>query len=132
MADAYWYNYSGKPKGKLEVPAGAYKKLDAVTKDPVAVGLEGHMIYFNTAMKWKANARGATIRVKYVRADGDATGYQSFYVGREGLLSEQFLATHIHWESGSKIGGRWSVRVDGDVTGMTLDTRYAKIYVVRK
>jgi len=132
VANAYWYNYSGKPKGVLEVPAGAYRKLDAVTDDPPAAGLEGHMVYFNAGIQWKAGAVGATIRVKYVRADGDATGYQSFAVTPRGLLGDQFLVTHIHWESGDKQGGRWSVRIDGDVTGMTLDTRYAKIYVVRR
>lgn len=130
----YWYNYSGKPSGTLTIPEGGYKKLDAVTKDPPQNGLEGHMIYFNAHIVWKNDgAEGATIRVKYVRNDGDATGYQSFAVIPDGLIGDDFLVTHIHWEIGEKnMSGRWSVRIDGDVKSMTLDTRYAKIYSIDK
>jgi hypothetical protein len=142
--DTVWTDYSGKPAGELVVANSAgYVAADFATDDPPSGGLEFHLLYANCSLRWSTGNGGAgTIRVKYVREDGDATAYQDYTVTQYGALDDEqeadpdhpadsFLITAQHWESGQKgVGGRWHIRCDGDIDHMRVGTRYAKIGVV--
>jgi murein DD-endopeptidase MepM/ murein hydrolase activator NlpD len=129
---AVWQRYSGKPAGVLKVPNGDYVRLDCDVADPPFSGFEHHMAYLNCDPVWKIakgqpgyEAQVGVIRVKYVREDGDSTAYQDFTVTPQ---SAAFLITATHWEEGRKeVGGRWWVRVRGDLDRVDVGTRYVKI-----
>lgn len=122
--DLAWHEYSGKPSGSLTVTADAgYVRLDADTTSPPVAGLEFHMAYLNCDLTWSGSADG-TIRVKYVRDDGDATGYADYCVSNG---KDDFLITAMHWEAGEAgKGGRWYLNVGGGITKAVITTRYQK------
>jgi len=125
-----WTDYSGKPSGKLTIHSeDGYVKLDANTADPPHSGLEFHQMYAHCDIQWDSGTGDGDIRVKYVREDGDATGYQDYTVKRG---AEDFLITAHHWERGeSGLGGRWYINVGGGIVVATVTTRYQKIAVVK-
>jgi len=44
---------------------------------------------------------------------------------------DSFVITANHFEAGEKgKGGRWSIRCDGALKKVTIDTRYAKVMVI--
>ena len=82
-AMATWHDYSGKPGGNLPVKAGSYVRLDVDVADPPRTGVaELHLMYANAALTWKTGETAGVIRVKYVREDGDETGFADFTVVR--------------------------------------------------
>lgn len=129
-----WFNYSGKPSHPLIVTRGHYQPLDVHTAAPPRAGIELHMLYANCRITWDAASgnrpRYGRIRVKYVRDDGDATGYQDWQV-IDGPGTDIFLVQPMHWEQGeSGKGGRWHIRCEGDIARLDVTTRYAKAAVL--
>jgi hypothetical protein len=87
------------------------------------------MLYANCTLSWKSGEDDGVIRVKYVREDGDDTGYQDYIVTRDGVLGSpgSFLLTAQHFELGQAgLGGRWWIRCGSGLSSITLTTRYAK------
>ncbi len=72
------------------------------------------------------------IRVKYVREDGDDTGFADFTVVRGATLGPPVVPDHRHPLRGraGRARGRWWIRVGGGLDSLTLTTRYAKIMQV--
>ena len=134
MKNVWAYEYSGKPKGTLTLPIGKYVKLDDIdTPDPGFGGLELKMLYLNLTLDWGGRDGDGNVRVKWVREpapEGDATAYQDFAVHSG---QTDFLLTHQHFEVGEKDkGGRWHVKVSGDMIGAKAGTRYSKWASIRK
>lgn len=127
----HWYGYSGKPAGSIKVKdSDGWVKLDCYTADPPLGGLELHMLYANCVLTWDSSSglRVGTIRVKYVRENGDATAYQDYTVTSK---SADFLITAQHFETGEKgQGGRWWISCSGDLYSLTVGTRYVKSSVI--
>jgi hypothetical protein len=128
-----WYKYSGKPSGTLKLKPGVYTRVDVTIPPPPADGVEHRMLYANVTPAWKLppsdpgyKAQRAVLRVRWTRkltGSSDNTAYQSYVV----VPGDPFLLTHLHWEMGEKgVGGFWSIRIDGDVTGGSIGTRYSK------
>lgn len=119
-----WHDYSGKPGGTLTIQGSAdYVKVDASAADAPGDGLEFHMLYANLDLTWSGSGDG-TIRVKYVREGGDATGYQDYTVANG---RSDFLIQPIHWEAGEKgVGGDWYINVGGGISKAVVGTRYVK------
>jgi hypothetical protein len=129
-----WYKYSGKPSGVLALKPGTYVKLDATIPAPPRDGVEHRMVYANVTPTWRLPAsdpgyaaQTAVLRVRWTRVYAtkqDNTAYGSFVIVPG---DESFLLTHVHWEMGEKnIGGHWGMKIDGDITGGTVTTRYCK------
>jgi hypothetical protein len=133
-AMATWHDYSGKPDGNLTIKAGDYVRVDVDVADPPRTGAaEFHMLYANCVPAWKSGEVAGEIRVKYVREDGDDTGYQSYTVHRDAVIGSpgRFLLSAQHFEVGqSGLGGRWWVMCGGGLSSITLTTRYCKILQV--
>jgi len=135
--DTVWSDYSGKPSGTLTITnAQDYEPVDFCTADPPSSGLEFHLIYANCTLTWtdpNASDGMGIIRVKYVREDGDDTAYQDYCIPQGEAIGspDAFLLTATHWEGGEKgLGGRWHIRCEGDISKISVSTRYAKIAVV--
>lgn len=127
---ALWRDYSGKPSGKLLVKRGGFTKLDAVTKTPTKTGHEEHMVYLNCKPVWDGPT--GTIRVRYVRSDGDATAYQDYVLTKDSIdPGDSFLITHVHFEIGKAgVGGRWEIKCTDGIKEVSIGTRYAKVHVI--
>lgn len=127
---ATWHDYSGKPDGALTVRAGDYVRLDVDVADPPRTGAaELHLVYANCALTWASGATAGVIRLKYVREDGDETGFADWTVVRGATLGSpaSFLITHTHFEVGQAgLGGRWWIRCGGGLAALTVGTRYVK------
>ena len=133
MTATYAYEYSGKPDGVLKLAKDKYVKLDVDCPDPKFGGLEFKLLYLNLVLRWPSNGAGVgNVRVKFIREgdDNDATAYQDYAVTDE---QGSFLITHTHMEIGeANKGGRWYVKVTGDMTSAEADTRYCKWASIRK
>lgn len=126
----YKYEYSGKPKGTLAIPKGKYVTLDFDTPDPKVQGLELMKVYVNLAIVWPAGAKGGTVRVKFTRDGGDDTAYADFTVMP---WQTEFLVGHTWMKiSDANKGGRWKIKVTGDMTSVKAGTRYCAWGVVPK
>jgi hypothetical protein len=118
----YKYEYSGKPGGTLALPLGQYVTLDVDTPDPPVKGLEVKKVYVNLDLVWPSGARGGNVRLKFTREGGDDTAYQDFTVMP---WQTEFLITHTHMEVGeANKGGRWKIKVTGDMSSAKAATRY--------
>lgn len=127
-----WYKYSGKPSGTILLEPNKYRKLDCKIPAPPRKDVEHRMVYLNISPNWKLPKtdpmywfQTGVARVRWTR-DGtrpDPTAYQTFVL----TPWEETLITHTHWELGrAGLGGFWSVRVRGMITGAKLSTRYSK------
>ena len=126
---AAWYSWTGKPSGRLHVPAGQWVALDVVTAAPRVSGVETHTLYVNLRPTWRSGgSRMAVCRLRYRREGGDDTALQDYAIVRGGT----WTITHTHQESGQKgRGGRWWIRCKGGIKAVSIGTRYAKLSVVR-
>ena len=133
-----WIEYSGKPAGDLKVPVDKYVELDVDVPDPPFGGIEAHMLYVNVTPTWKITDKKhpdywnqrAVLRTRYKRENGDNTAYNDRLISPH---SPAWLITDgDHWETGQKgQGGKWWVKVRGDVKNVVISTRYCKTAVIR-
>jgi hypothetical protein len=122
------YEYSGKPSGDMRVPAGDYVRIDADVPDPRTGATEFQNLYANCEPEWKPGGTQGWVQVKYVRENGDATGYQTYAVN---ATMPALLITATHWERGEAgQGGRWHIKCGGDLAAIKVGTRYVKLAVV--
>jgi hypothetical protein len=112
------YHYSGKPSGSLTF-SGSYKKLDVDAWAPKKKGLTFGMLY--------ANVDGeGEFRTRLVRDPDDATSYQTHYA----KSGDNYLLTHVWFESGEANRKLWYEFCSMDGTSHTVTTRYAKFVTI--
>ena len=134
-----FYEYSGKPDGKLKLPYNTYVTLDAKIDPPPRIDgrfVEHRMIYLNVTPNWKLPKsdplywfQTGVLRVRWTRAGKkpDPTAYQTFVL----TPWEPTLISHTHWELGESLrGGVWHMRIRGMLTHGIAETRYSKGFVL--
>lgn len=120
-----WKWYSGKPKGVQKVnPDGEWHHLTGLDEPASGIvgGSEHRFLYLRLEL---TPTRTATrvVETKFVRADGDATAYDSEEFG---TLKDSYPYSNQHMEDGNGGGGQWWVKVTGGKDPVTMTTRYAK------
>ena len=108
------YHYSGKPAGTMTFK-GDYKKLDVAPWAPKKDGLTLGMVYLNVTGKGE-------FRVRLMRDPDDATAYQTYILDGK----NNFLVTHVWFESGEKDRKLWFELSSMNGETFTVNTRYAK------
>lgn len=123
---AFTYKYLGKPGGTLTVGT-SYVDLDQSTYDPPHDGWENTLIYLNvTPTQWADDATIGAIRVRIIRADGDATAYNDLIIARDALDDGSALHTYTYWELGDGKPTHVQLRCQGGLRAATIGTRYVK------
>ena len=124
-----WMKYSGKPSGELKVTeAMGWTPMDCVIKDaPPFAGHESHMLYARVDFAWTNPTGMAKVECKFVRSNDDETAFDERHY-EHGTKSIPFQ--HMHFEEGSKLTGKWYMKVHGGGAVMTLTTRYCKTHVI--
>jgi N-acetylmuramoyl-L-alanine amidase/Peptidase family M23 len=112
------YHYSGKPSGNLTF-SGSKKKMDVSAWAPKKDGITFGMLY--------ANVDGAgEIRTSVVRDPDDASAFQTHYI--QG--GDNYLLTHVWFESGEAKRKLWYQFESMDGTTHTVTTRYVKFFTI--
>jgi hypothetical protein len=124
-----WKWYSGKPKGDQVVhPDGKWHHLRGL--DEPASGIDGgsekRLLYLRVELPPTRTA-DRVVQTKFVRANGDATAYDSEEFG---TTLNSYPYNNLHFEDGDGRGGKWYVEVTGGKDPVTLTTRYAKTHTV--
>jgi hypothetical protein len=124
-----WKKYSGKPSGDMHLTDGSdWKALDCViSAAPPIDGSEHHMMYARVNFTWTQNTGMAKVECKFVRSDGDETAFDERHY-EHGTKSVPFQ--QIHFEDGSKLAGKWYMKIHGGGANATLTTRYCKTHVI--
>ena len=125
------YKYGGKPSG-TQTAGTAFVAIQNGSYTPPGAGFLLSMVYVNAKYKLKAGATGADIRLRAVRAPHkgqpvDNTGYQDFAVPKATTNGDEFLITHLWFEScdaGRKV--HWELDRSADMSSCVLGTRYTK------
>ena len=124
------YKYLGKPAGTLTVGT-TYTKLDDSTYDPPRSGWENTLIYLNIRpTRWQPGATIGAVRVRIIRADGDATGYEDFVIAAPALEDGTTLRTYTYWELGDGQKTHVELRCQGGLETADIGTRYVKKAIV--
>lgn len=126
----YEYDYLGKPGGTLTVGT-SYKDLDQSSWDPPYDGWENTLVYLNIKpTRWASGQGIGAVRVRIVRADGDATGYEDLIIARDALEDGTTLRTYTYWELGDGTKTHVELRCQGGLLEASIGTRYTKKAVV--
>jgi Peptidase family M23 len=119
-----WKWYSGKPSGEFVLPPGEWKKLGL--REPAsgikAESSEHRLLYLRVELP-KGRTSDRVLEVKFVRASGDATAYDSEEYGTK---KDSHPYYNVHFEDGDGAGGEWWVKVTGGTDPIKFTTRYAK------
>jgi hypothetical protein len=123
MTNAYKYWYGGKPAGTQKIGT-SYQRLEDSQWDPGVAGWESHLVYLNV----EAASGDGYLRLRAMRADGDATGYMDFHINGPRLI------TYTYWEARGASDGPtfWQLKCIRGLKSATISTRYRKGCVVRK
>lgn len=122
-------HYSGKPSGEMKVlPDGEWHHLAGL--DEPASGRKGgsekRLLYLRLEFTPSRTA-DRVVETKFVRANGDATAYDSEEFG---TTKDSYPYQNVHFEDGDGAGGKWYVKVTGGKDPMTISTRYAKLHTI--
>jgi hypothetical protein len=125
------YKYNGKPSG-TQTAGTAFIDIQNGAYTPPGDGFLLSMLYVNAKYRLKTGATNADIRVRAVRSPfkgqaADNTGYQDFAVPKATTNGDEFLITHLWFEScegGRKI--QWQLDRSADMSSCVLGTRYTK------
>lgn len=126
-SDDLFKHYSGKPKGEVKIyPDGDWHHL--VGLDEPASGRKGgsekRLLYLRLELTPTRTA-DRVVETKFVRANGDATAYDS---EEYGTTKNSYPYNNVHFEDGDGAGGKWYVKVTGGKDPVTITTRYAKLH----
>lgn len=119
------YRYLGKPSGTLTV-SGAYVDLDMSRWDPPRDGWEHTIVYLNVTPVFKTGKTRGSLRVRLMRAGGDATNYMDHVIDADALIGGAQLITQTYWESGDSTASRIQLRTGGGLASAKIGTRYTK------
>lgn len=129
-SEGIWKHYSGKPGGEVKVyPDGKWHHLAGL--DEPASGIEGgseHRLLYLRLEFTPTRTADRVVETKFVRANGDATAYDSEEFG---TTKDSYPYQNVHFEDGDGAGGKWYVKVTGGRDPMTITTRYAKQHTIR-
>lgn len=127
----YDYDYLGKPGGTQTIGTG-YEDLDDSHYDPAHTGWENTYVYLNIRpTRWKSGATIGAVRLRIIRADGDATAHHDFVVAQAALDEDGATLRHmLYWEAGDGGKTRVQVKCEGGLTECVLGTRYTKKAIV--
>lgn len=119
-----WKWFSGKPESDFILEPGEWKRLGI--KEP-ASGIksessEHRLLYLRVELP-EGRSADRVLEVKFVRANGDATAYDS---EEYGLKKNSHPYYDVHFEDGDGEGGEWWVKVTGGTDPIKFTTRYAK------
>lgn len=116
--------YSGKPSGTLVIEPGSWKRLGL--KEPAskitAESSEHRLLYLRLELP-SGRTADRVVETKFVRANGDATAYDSEEFG---LKKDSHPYYNMHFEDGDGAGGEWWIKVTGGTDPIKVTTRYAK------
>lgn len=119
--------YSGKPSGEVQVyPDGDWHRLAGL--DEPASGRKGgseHRLLYLRLDFTPSRTADRVVETKFVRANGDATAYDSEEFG---TTKDSYPYQNVHFEDGDGAGGKWYVKVTGGKDPMTISTRYSKLH----
>lgn len=126
-AAGLWKWYSGKPGGEVKVyPDGDWHLLKGLEEPASGIHVklsdEQRFLYLRLEFT-KTRTADRVVETKFVRANGDATAYDSETFG---TTKDSYPYNNIHPEAGDGNGGKWYVKVTGGKDPMTITTRYAK------
>ena len=132
MADVLDYDYLDKPDGKLTITAAqGYEKLDQSRWTPPRSGWENTLVYLNIVPTFKAGKTHGALRVRLMRENGDAHGYQDLPIDIDDLEDGGTLKQYLTWEKGEKGGDTWiEVKCIGGLEKVVIGTRYTSKSVV--
>lgn len=127
----FWDWYSGKLTDKVLVqPDGEWHDIKGLAQPESWIegkSKEEHFIYLRVHLP-KGRTATRTIHYRFLRSDGDETAMDSrSYDSSPGNDSIAFPSYHT--ESGSGLGGKWQIAVEGGTDPIDYTTRYAKTYV---
>lgn len=120
--------YSGKKAGPVAIKPGAgWTDLPGLVQPPSGI-TEGnphdhHFSYFRVELTEESTAK-RLFEVRWVRSDGDATGYDHRLFDPSVRKSYGFGTYHT--ERGSGLGGKWQAKVSGGSDPVNVTTHYAK------
>lgn len=129
VSNNFDYQYLGKPTGPQTVGM-KYEKLDDSRWDPPRAGFEHTLVYLNVKPTFAPGMSIGSLRVRIVRADGDATGYNDFVVAKDALEDGVALFTYTYWELGDGKPTHVEARCQGGLALASIGTRYTKKAVV--
>jgi hypothetical protein len=130
MADVLDYDYLDKPGGTLSVGT-SYKKLDYSTWNPPRDGWENTLVYLNIRPTFKSGKTHGALRVRLMRENGDAHGYQDLPIDVDDLDDGTALKQYLTWEKGGKGDSTWiELKCIGGLASASIGTRYTSKAVV--
>lgn len=126
----FWDWYSGKETNEVLVyPDGEWHdiKIDAQPASGISgKSKEEHFLYLRIHLP-KGRTVTRTVHTRFVRSNGDETAYKSPAWPPDS--SDSVAYENFHVESGSGLGGKWQIMVEGGTDPLDYTTRYAKTYV---
>jgi murein DD-endopeptidase MepM/ murein hydrolase activator NlpD len=125
MGNAWDYFFGGKPAGTLDVGT-KYVTLDQSRWNPPRVGVEFAMVYLNVKPVFHPGKTAGAIRVRSMRANGDASAYHDYPVSSDTLDGGAQLITHVYFEQGDGQPTFYEVKCIGGLKSATIGTRYRK------
>jgi hypothetical protein len=128
--DVLDYDYLEKPGGTFSATT-SYKKLDQSTWNPPRDGWENTLVYLNIKPKFKSGKTHGALRVRLMRENGDAHGYQDLPIDVDDLDDGEALKQYLTWEKGGKGDSTWiEVKCIGGLESASIGTRYTSKAVV--
>jgi len=128
-----WDWWSGKKDSKILVyPDDKWHDIDLPAQPASGItgkSKEEHFLYLRIHLP-KGRSATRTIHTRFIRSDGDETAYMS--PSWDAGASDSIAYPNFHIESGSGLGGKWQIMVDGGTDPIDYTTRYAKTYVTHK
>jgi N-acetylmuramoyl-L-alanine amidase len=131
VADVLDYDYLNKPGGTFTV-TNSYKTLDQSNWNPPRAGWENTLVYLNITPKFKSGKNHGAIRVRLMRENGDAHGYDTIPIDADDLDEDGvILKQYFTWELGEK-GGETEVQMKcvGGLESASIGTRYTSKAVI--
>ena len=130
VVDVLDYDFLDKPGGTFSATT-SYKKLDQSTWNPPRDGWENTLVYLNIKPKFKSGKTHGALRVRLMRENGDAHGYEDFPIDVDDLDDGTVLKQYLTWEKGGKGDSTWiEIKCIGGLESASIGTRYTSKAVV--
>lgn len=123
------YDYLDKGEGTLTV-GRSYVELDKSEWDPPNAGLEHTLVYLNVRPTFAGGKTRGALRIRLIRADGDASAYHDYPIDADMLEDGTQLITHTYFELGDGKRTHIELRCQGGLESADIGTRYTKKAVV--
>jgi len=132
VSDVLDYDYLEKPSGTFTATRD-YKTLDQSSWTPPRDGWENTLVYLNIKPTFRSGKTHGAIRIRLMRENGDAHGYDTISIDADDLDDEDgnILRQYFTWELGEKgAGTKIQLRCVGGLESALIGTRYTSKAVV--